>query len=81
MPCWSPVHRDGGLKANHSLTFSMTIWKKVTFTEKVTFGACIFDEPQPRPFFYKYTYKNKGLIALSRIWTAWVLGENDAFLT
>ena len=42
------------------------------FEKKVTFGASTFDEPQPRPLFYEYTYKNKGLIASSQIWTAWL---------
>ena len=47
--------------------------KKVTFTGKsITCGASRFDEPQPRPLFYGYTYKNKGLIAFSQIWTAWL---------
>ena len=55
--------------------------KKVTFTGKVTFGGRTFDEPQPRPLFYGYTYKKKGLIAFSQIWTlSLLLGENDAFL-
>ena len=54
VPCRSRVHIDRGLKANHSFAFSSTFWKKkVTFTGRsITFGASMFDEPQPRPLFY-----------------------------
>ena len=52
MPCRSRVHRDRGLKANHSLA-------KEHLQEQVTFGVSTFDEPQSKPLFYGYTYKTK----------------------
>ena len=71
MPCRSRVHRDGGLKANHSLAFGITIWKKVTFTGKSNLWCHHVWWTSTKTSLYGYIYNNKGLIAFFQIWTPW----------
>ena len=83
LPCRSQAHRDGGLKANRSLAFSITIWKRSNLYRRkyyvwsqhvwltLTETSLLWIHVQRQRF--DRLFSNLDCVAL-------LLGESDAFL-